>query len=499
MHHGLTIPETTPEHTTHSLRYRAQRQRPRSDDAAALKRLLDLLCHAGALAEHAVPLAKTPAQQCTDAFGLYLRQERARAPTTVTYYLEFVSRFLRDRFAGGPVALAALDAADVIGFVQRQAASRQPMRAQLLTTARRSFLHDARDRGDLSLDLAAAVPTVAPWSMASLPRSLPPEHVELVLAPCHRQTAIGRRDDAMLLRLARRGLRAGAVVSLRLEDIDWDAGCITVRGKGGHWAQRPLPIEVGEALATSLQQGRPACSSRRVFMRQKAPLVGFANSIAICTLVARALRRTGVDAPHKGAHLFRHTLATAMLRPWSLLGRDRGTVAPSESSDHCHLCQGGPRGVTHPGGPLAGRCAMNTLRDAVGEYLALRRSVGCTLRDAGIGLVDFVSFLEQQGAASITTTWALAWAQQPASARPAAWARRLSSVRGFARSRSATDARTEIPPGGLLLHRPERARPSLSTDAEMQPLLEAALHLAPAGGWRAWTSHALLGLLAVTG
>ena len=104
---------------------------------------------------------------------------------------------------------------------------------------------------------------------------------------------------------------------------------------------------------------------------------------------------------------------------------------------------------------------MNTLREAVAGYLALRRGLGFTLRNAGIGLGDFVSFLEQQGAACITTAWAVAWAQPPVSARPAEWARRLSSVRGFARSRSATDARTEIPPWGLLPHRPERARPYL--------------------------------------
>ena len=114
--------------------------------------------------------------------------------------------------------------------------------------------------------------------------------------------------------LARLGRRAGAVVSLPLEDIDWDAGGVTVRGTGGHGSQRPLPIEVGEAIATSLQQGRPACASRRVFIRQKAPLIGFANSMAICTLVARALVRAGVEAPYKGAHLFRHTLATTMLQ-----------------------------------------------------------------------------------------------------------------------------------------------------------------------------------------
>src|SRR5712692_1023551 len=208
----------TPEHTNHYLRYRAQRQRPRDGDAAALERLLDLLRHAGAIAE-AVPSAKTPAQQLTDEFGLYLRQERALASPTVTYYLEFVRRFLCDRFAGGHVALAALGAADVIGFVPRQAAGLHPKRAKLMTTARRSFLPYARYRGDLILDLAAAVPTVAHWSMASLPRSLPPDHVERVFAPCDRQTLSGRRDDAILLLLARLGLRAGEVVSLKRECI----------------------------------------------------------------------------------------------------------------------------------------------------------------------------------------------------------------------------------------------------------------------------------------
>ena len=135
---GLTVHEIISEHTTYYLRYRAQQQRPRSGDAAALERLLDLLRRAGALAEPPVPLAQTPAQQYTDEFGLYLRQERALASTTVTYYLEFVRRFLRDRFADGPVALAALGAADVIGLVQRQAAGLPPKRTQRLTTARRS-------------------------------------------------------------------------------------------------------------------------------------------------------------------------------------------------------------------------------------------------------------------------------------------------------------------------------------------------------------------------
>ncbi len=142
---------------------------------------------------------------------------------------------------------------------------------------------------------------------------------------------------------------------------------------------------------------------------------------------------------------------------------------------------------------------MNTLREAVADYLALRRSLGFKLRDAGIALADFVSFLEQRGASQITTPLALEWAQLPSSAHPAEWTRRLSYVRGFARYRSATDARTEIPPAGLLPHRPARARPYLYTDEEIERLLEAARQLTPGGGLRGWTYYCLLGLLAVSG
>lgn len=142
---------------------------------------------------------------------------------------------------------------------------------------------------------------------------------------------------------------------------------------------------------------------------------------------------------------------------------------------------------------------MNTLREAVAEYLTLRRSLGFKLRDAGRGLLDFVSFLEEQGASYITTNLALQWAQKPSAARPVEWAQRLSFVRGFARYCSAIDPRIEIPPPGLLPHRPQRARPYLYTDEEIHQLLEAALQLPPAGGLRCETFHCLLGLLAVSG
>lgn len=142
---------------------------------------------------------------------------------------------------------------------------------------------------------------------------------------------------------------------------------------------------------------------------------------------------------------------------------------------------------------------MTTLRAAVQEYLTLRRALGFKLREAGKALLEFVRFLEQHRAFYITTQLALSWAQQPSTVQPAEWARRLSVVRAFARHRSATDPRTEIPPDGLLPYRPKRARPYLYSDDEIRGLLRAALELPGRGGLRPWTYHCLIGLLSVSG
>lgn len=145
---------------------------------------------------------------------------------------------------------------------------------------------------------------------------------------------------------------------------------------------------------------------------------------------------------------------------------------------------------------------MNTLREALPEYLRLRRSLGFKLEDAGLQLPRFVDFVEEHGSTHITNALALAWAQQSASVQLAEWARRLGSVRGFARYRSATDALTEVPPVGLLPHRSTRARPYLYSDDEVQRLLDAALKLPTtwhSTALRPWVFHCLFGLLSTTG
>jgi integrase len=145
---------------------------------------------------------------------------------------------------------------------------------------------------------------------------------------------------------------------------------------------------------------------------------------------------------------------------------------------------------------------MNTLREAVREYLSLRRSLGFTLHDAGTGLLTFVTFMEQHRAAFVTQALALTWAQQPSNVQPAHWARRLSFVRGFAQYRSATDPRTQIPASGLLPFQPKRARPYLYSAAEIRRLLRAALTMScryERGALRPWVYYCLFGLLSVSG
>ncbi len=145
---------------------------------------------------------------------------------------------------------------------------------------------------------------------------------------------------------------------------------------------------------------------------------------------------------------------------------------------------------------------MNTLRQAVREYLSMRRDLGFKLQEAGKGLYDFVTFMEQRRATYITQVLALSWAQQPADVQPAHWAQRLSFIRGFARYRSATDSRTQIPAPGLLPFQPKRARPYLYSDDEIRRLLCAALKMPchyERGELRPWVYYCLLGLLSVTG
>jgi site-specific recombinase XerD len=217
------------------------------------------------------------------------------------------------RFGTGPLCLEELNTGNISAFILEQAQRLSPKRVQLVVTALRSFLRFLFVDGATTTDLSHCVPKAPSWHMRGLPRGLTPEQIEQVLSHCDRTTAVGKRDYAILMLLARLGLRAGEVVALRLEDLHWSIGEIVVRGKGASCDSLPLTLELGEAIVDYLEYGRTQCASRDLFLRSKAPLRGFANSIAISSLVSRALERARLDLPGKGAHLFRHGLACSML------------------------------------------------------------------------------------------------------------------------------------------------------------------------------------------
>ena len=191
-----------------------------------------------------------------------------------------------------------------------------PKRAQLMVSALRSFFRFLLQRGEIATDLAACVPAVADWRLSTVPKYLSAEEIERLLSSCDQGTGVGRRDHAILLLMARLGLRAGEVVSMELDDIDWRAGKIAVRGKGQQHDRLPLLQDVGEALTTYLRRGRPRVPTRRLFIRVRAPLRGFAGPVAISCIVRRAIQRADLRMLGKGvaAHLLRHSLATGLLR-----------------------------------------------------------------------------------------------------------------------------------------------------------------------------------------
>ena len=247
-------------------------------------------------------------------FQRYLAQTRGLSAATQRHYQPVIARFLRERFADEPVRWDTLQPAAITAFVQRHIHGHSHSHAQQAVKALRAFLRYLQHRGTLADDLTACVPTVADWSSARLPACLSAYQLQQVLAQCPRDTALGRRNYAMLLLLARLGLRASEVAALTLEDIDWQAGCLAIRNKGGRWSQLPLPQDVGAAISNYLRQGRPVCSDRRVFIREHAPRIGFTDSTGVSAVAAQALTRAGIQLPRQGAHLFRHTLATQLLQ-----------------------------------------------------------------------------------------------------------------------------------------------------------------------------------------
>jgi site-specific recombinase XerD len=318
-HQQLGIGDVDEQATAQYLVDRAELRRPQTGDRPTLRKLLAVLRQVDAIAPRG-PVEQSARERIFEDFAGYLARERELARATIVRHWPAVRMFLEEAGIEEIGDFAKLDQAAVIGFVERHARDHSPGTAKSLCWALRTFLRYLRREGWTSVDLAGSVPTVRRWSQASLPTFLSPGQVRQVLDTCDRQTATGRRDFAILMLLARLGLRANEVTTLTLDAIDWRSGRVLVNGKGRQCTPMPLPPDVGAAIASYLRDGRPRSDSRRVFLREAAPHVGFASPASVFVVANTALRRAGIQGfAHMGAHLFRHSLATELLRSGATL------------------------------------------------------------------------------------------------------------------------------------------------------------------------------------
>jgi integrase/recombinase XerD len=288
----------------------------RSLASTALFGFLEHLRRQGAIRTPCSAIPDTAKSRLEQDYADFLRNEKGLAELSLRVYLPVAGDLLEYLQAkNGVTALRRLDATIVRRFLFAGARDRSSEYVRLLAISLRSFLRYLHARGEIGDDLTVAVPTVRKWSQSSVPRKLTPAEVERVLAVPDRKTATGRRDYAILLLLARLGLRAGEVVALQLNDLRWRTGDMLILGKGPRRDVLPLPHEVGAAIARYLRLDRGVWPTPRVFLRANAPRVSLTGPASIGHIVRRSLKCAGIERPHHiAAHLFRHTLASQMLQ-----------------------------------------------------------------------------------------------------------------------------------------------------------------------------------------
>ena len=323
------------------------RRREGYHHALSVRAVMPLLGYLQRLGVAPVPAA-SEAPALVAQYRRYLVSERTLTDAVAGKYARLAGEFLSACGHPDGPGLEDLPAAWVTGYVVAQCRARPPGSAKFVVTALRSLLRFLFLAGHVRFELAGAVPTVAHWGAGSLPRALPAETVAALLASCDGSTLVGRRDRAILVLLARLGLRAGEVTGLELGDVDWQAGEISVRGKGDRRERLPLPADVGEALAGYLAGGRPRAACRKVFLRLNAPIAGLTVP-AVTAVVYRACARAGL--PRAGAHRLRHSAASAMLAGGGTLtevGQVLRHVRLETTAIYAKIDQAALRGLARP-------------------------------------------------------------------------------------------------------------------------------------------------------
>lgn len=310
----LAIPILSEQAIDAFLEHRYQTLKPNNDDRSALDKLFKFLRSSGQVAPPTMVVYESPHQLVTLAFEQHLLASRCLAPGTVNSYLRTVAVFIDFKFADHTLTLATLCSQDITDFMLDQAHRCSVASVHLIASALRRFFKFLFQDGVTTTNLALCVPAPANRRWSILPKFMGDDDIDILLQSINQDTAKGCRDYAILLLLVGLGLRACEVTALSLDDLNWDAGELTVHSKGWHSDRLPLIDDVGQALANYLHKYRPACQTRQVFVCMRPPLRGFANSKAVSAIVRRALDQAKLSPACKGAHLLRHSLATQLLR-----------------------------------------------------------------------------------------------------------------------------------------------------------------------------------------
>jgi site-specific recombinase XerD len=277
----------------------------------ALEPVLSYLRRQGLVPTVVVPAPSSPVEVLMACYEEYLTGERGLSVPVARAYSHWVTPFVEDRTdAEGEVGFADMTAGDVVRFLTMQLPTMTRKTAQMTACALRSFLRFLHDQQMVEVALADAVPAVAHRRLSGLPQPLTPTQVAALLDACDRSNAVGRRDFAVITMLHRLGLRCAELTGLRLEDVDWQAGTLRIRGKGNRIDLLPLPVDVGRAIVEYLRDGRPQARARAVFVKARAPHTALERSGVSC-IVARAAQRAGLGTVH--AHRLRHTAASRTL------------------------------------------------------------------------------------------------------------------------------------------------------------------------------------------
>ena len=245
----------------------------------------------------------------------YLRRQRGLSERTIFHSWRLADRFLEFRFGKEIGDLSQITSADIISFIQQLTTRRPPLRDKTLSSHLRNFFRYLFKAGKTTVNLALGIPSVAQRYGTRLPRHLTTEQVDLLVKAVRTDTARGRRDYAMVLLLARLGLRAPEVVAMQIDDIDWRSGEIIVRGKGNRHDRVPLPPDVGQALADYIKSDRKT-TSRVLFVTERAPHRPFKSGQVLNYILRDAFAKSGLTppAPYVGSHILRHSLATNLVQ-----------------------------------------------------------------------------------------------------------------------------------------------------------------------------------------